>query len=186
MRKKKDEQGKLLKVPSAPTASERFQKLEAKTELLSEQINILAEEIDRLTAILENVTKFNAALLRAADLGTINKTTISQAFLDNAIDKLESVVQKQIEAGTLAVTEEAGERSFLVVRELRDGEIVSRRTQFALPSIDQEIAKEFLSKKVGDSVLLKNGITAEVLNVYSIKELKDVEKKFEEEKVEQQ
>lgn len=180
------------KIPAKqPNAAQRIASVEKSLQALSEntssalnqmnqttleKINILADEIDKLSGSLKSLNKrLNATLETTQTADTVNKM-----MLDDAVKELKSKVDQLIELGAI---EELGDapitdRTFVVGREIDEaGNEVNPRVQFATMSLPENLQKELLGKRLGDKVSFEEGKPSfEITELYLIKE---VEKKME-------
>lgn len=146
----------------------------------AEKINILADEIDKLTNSLQSVGKRVNAVTEA----TGTKDEVNQMLIDSAVVELEGKVADLVKLGAIERDDSLPitDRTFVVGREVdADGNVVNPRVQFATASLSKNLQDKLLGSKVGDLVQFEEGQPKfEITEMYLIKQVeKDV--KFEEE-----
>lgn len=153
------------------------QKLEALQDLVakqSNQIGILAEEIDKLAKSLNALGKRVNAIVRSGDEGQqISSRQVNSLLIADAAKELEAKVEFLVNQGVLSLdnSKDIDDNSFVVGRELNsEGEEINPRVQFAVRSLRKEGQDKVLGRKTGDLILGEDGFSMEILQVYSINE----------------
>lgn len=153
-------------------ASQRLELLETLVKTQSNQIQVMAQEINKLGGITSALVKRINAIVRSGDEGQqVNSKQINSLLISDAAKELEGKVNFLVEQGVLSLdnTNLVGLDSFVVGREVNsDGEEINPRIQFAVRSLKQEGQDKVLGKKVGDVISGEDGIGMELLQVYSI------------------
>lgn len=153
-------------------ASQRLELLESLVKTQSNQIQVMAQEIDKLGSVTSALVKRINAIVRSGDEGQqVNSKQINSLLISDAAKELEGKVNFLVEQGVLSLdnTNLVGLDSFVVGREVNsDGEEINPRIQFAVRSLKQEGQDKVLGKKVGDVISGEDGIGMELLQVYSI------------------
>ena len=107
---------------------------------------------------------------------------LSEAIAKNQEDRLVSQTDDMIKQGLLKETEEVGKDSFIISKEFdEEGKLIARRNQFPLSRLVEKLQKEFIGKKVGDSVTLKEGNKIDILQIFNIIEPESEKAKIPEE-----
>jgi hypothetical protein len=162
--------------PSKLNASQKLESLENMTERQARQIEIMAEEIDRLSGVITALAKRVNAIVRAGDEGQqISSKQVNTLLVADAAKELEGKVNFLVDQGVLILdnTNEVGLESFVVGREVdSEGVEVNPRVQFAVKSLEEDGKSKVSGKKVGDLISGDDGINMEILQIYSIEEPK--------------
>jgi len=170
--------------PPAPlTAAQKLDALEKSFIAQNNQIEILADEIDQLRLQLQAVNKRLNATIQSGDQGGVSSESINKIILGDNMRELESRITFLVEQGVLVRNDdsEISEKNFVVGRELdTEANVTNPRVQFSVGSVDPELKKQILGKKVGDVVAYSEGQDSlEVTEVYDIVDPK-IKKNFEE------
>lgn len=172
------------KAPAPMTASQKLEALENMFMAQNNQIEILADEIDRLRNQLVAVNKRLNSTIQAAEQGAISNDAVNKVILADNMRELESKITFLVEQGVLVRNDEAviGEKNFVVGREIdTSGNVTNPRVQFSVNSIDPEVKKQMMGKKAGDVVAYSESEDSlEITEVYDIvepKKKKNFEKK---------
>lgn len=157
-------------------ASQKLELLENVCKRQSEQIEILASELDRLSNLVLALGKRVNAIVKTGDEGQqINSKQVNDLLILDAARELEDKVNFLIEKGILVSDNESqiNEMSFVVGRETdSSGSEINPRIQFAFKSLQKEGQDKVLGKKVGDVVLGDDGINMEIAQIFTIVEPK--------------
>lgn len=156
-------------------ASQKLEMLENQSSRQQNQIQIMAEEIDRLGSVIQALAKRINAIVRTGDEGQqIGSKQINNLLVQDAAKELSSKVQFLIDQGALVNgTGTITTKSFVVGREVdSEANEVNPRVQFSVASLQQEGQDKVLGKKVGDMVAGDDGVSMEILEVYDIAESK--------------
>ena len=164
------------------TASQKLDALENAFIQQNQQIDILAEEIDRLRGTVVSLNKRLNASIQAAEQGGITGESVNKIILGENMKELEAKVTFLTEQGVLVRNDdsEIGDKSFVVGRELdTEGNVTNPRVQFSVGSIDQEVKGKLQGKKAGDVVAYSEGEDSlEITEVYDIVDPK-IKKNFD-------
>lgn len=170
------------KAPAPMTAAQKLEALENMFMTQNNQIDILADEIDRLRNQLVAVNKRLNSTIQAAEQGGISNDSVNKVILAENMRELESKITFLVEQGVLVRNDEAviSEKNFVVGREIdTSGNVTNPRVQFSVSSIDPEVKKQMIGKKAGDVVAYSESEDSlEITEVYDIKEPKK-KKNFE-------
>ncbi len=170
--------------PQAPpqTAAQKLTALENAFMTQNNQIEILADEIDRLRSQLVAVNKRLNASIKAAEDGGISGEAVNKIILGENMKELEAKVDFLKEQGVLVKNDEAeiSDKQFVVGRELdNEGNVTNPRVQFSVGSVDPELKKQLYGKKLGAVVAYsETEDSLEVTEVYDIVDPK-IKKNFE-------
>jgi hypothetical protein len=160
--------------PSKLTASQKLDLLESVAQNQARQIEIMAEEIDRLSNVMTALAKRINAVVRSGDEGQqISSKQVNNLLVSDAAKELEGKVNFLIEQGVLVTdpSNEIGPDSFVVGREINsENEEVNPRVQFAVKSLGQEGQDKVIGKKVNELVAGDDGVNMQIQQVYSIVE----------------
>jgi hypothetical protein len=161
--------------PSKLTASQKLEMLENVAQNQSRQIEIMAEEIDRLSNVMTALAKRINAVVRSGDEGQqISSQQVNKLLVSDAAKELDGKVRFLIEQGVLVLDNEnaVGSNSFVVGREVNsEKQEVNPRVQFAVASLQKEGQDLYIGKKAGDLVTGDGDeISVEIQQVYSIVE----------------
>lgn len=146
-----------------------------------ERMGVIADEIDKLYKTVSDTRKRVDATMEATD----SKDEVAKKLVAIQVREMEEKINRLVELGAL-VESETGvveDRSFVVGREIdKEGNEINPRLQFAVTqqSINEAIREKVMGSKVGEVVSFSDdGLDLEITKVYTIKE---IEKKFDEEK----
>lgn len=170
--------------PPKRNAAETIKALENAYMLQKQQIDILADEIDRTRQMLTALNRRLNASIKAAEDGALTNDSVHKIIVNENIKELEGKVQFLIDQGVLVKNNETliTDKTFVVGRTVdSDGNVVDPRVQFAVGSVDQEVQDKLLAKKAGEVVPYSDGApNFEIVEVYEIKQ-PEVKKNFENE-----
>jgi len=173
------------KAEAQPAKQNAAQKIEALENMLmnqSKNMDILADEIDRLRQLITALSKRLNASIQAAEEGGVTGDSINKIIMKENMKELESKVQFLIEQGVLERNDESEvtEQTFLVGREVdSEGNVVNPRVQFSVNSIDPEVKGRLLTKKAGDVISYSESEPSlEITEVYQILDPK-IKKNYE-------
>lgn len=176
---------KTTKTDATPKKRNAAQTIEALENMLlgqNQQIEVLAEEIDKLRQMLIALNKRVNASIQAAEEGGLNGESVNKIIMNENIKELESKVQFLVDQGVLKKNDgaEITDKTFVVGRELdAKGAVVNPRVQFAVGSIDNVVKEKLLLKKTGDVVSYnENEPSLEITEVYEINQ-PNVQRNFE-------
>jgi hypothetical protein len=162
--------------PSKMTASQKLESLEGIIQNQSNQIMIMAEELDRLGNVMTALAKRINAVVRSGDEGhQISSKQVNTLLVSDAAKELSGKVDYLISQGVLVLDNSNPVKfeSFVVGREINsEKEEVNPRVQFAVQSLESEGQEKVIGKKVGELVLGDEGVDMEVLEIYNIVEPK--------------
>lgn len=148
----------------------------------NEQINVLADEIDRLRQLVTALGKRLNASIQAAEDGQLTGDSVNKIILQENVKELEGKIKYLIEQGVLKKNNDAPitDKTFVVGRTVdAEGNVVDPRVQFAVGSIDKEVQGKLLNKKAGELVSYEDGEpNFEITEVYEIHQ-PNVKKNFE-------
>ena len=168
--------------PAPLTAAQKLEALENMFMSQNNQIEILADEIDRLRNQLVAVNKRLNSTIQAAEQGPISNDNVNKIILNENMKELESKVTFLKEQGVLVRNDETeiSEKNFVVGREINtSGDVTNPRVQFSVGSIAPEVKAQIMGKKAGDVVAYSEGEDSlEITEVYDIVDPK-VKKNFE-------
>lgn len=138
---------------------------------------------DEFKQKMQVTTESVAGMVRLMrDSEDFTEDNLSEAIAKNQEDRLISQTDDMIKQGLLKETEEVGKESFIISKEFdEEGKLIARRNQFPLSRLVEELQKEFIGKKVGDSVTLKEGNKIDILQIFNIIEPKPEKAKIPEE-----
>ena len=157
-------------------ASQKLELLEVIAQRQAQQIQVMAEEIDRLSGAITALAKRVNAIVRSGDEGQqISSKQVNSLLVSDAAKELEGKVNFLVDQGVLSLDNgsEINDLSFVVGREINsEGEEVNPRVQFAVKSLEKDGQDKVLGKKSGDLVAGDDGISMEILQVFAITEPK--------------
>lgn len=171
--------------PIAPpkTAGQKLEALEQAFVRQNDQINILADEIDRLRQTVVALNKRLNASIQAGENGGISNEAVNKIILADNVQELESKVKFLVDQGVMVRDDEAEitDKTFVVGREVDTlGTITNPRVQFAVNTVDPELKKQLHGKKAGNVVAYSESEDSlEITEVYKIVERKVSKKNFE-------
>lgn len=157
-------------------ASQKLDLLETIAQRQAQQIQVMAEEIDRLSGAITALAKRVNAIVRSGDEGQqISSKQVNSLLVSDAAKELEGKVNFLVGQGILSLDNgsEINDLSFVVGREINsEGEEINPRVQFAVKSLEKDGQDKVLGKKSGDLVAGDDGISMEILQVFAITEPK--------------
>lgn len=161
---------------------ERLKKLEDQVNVIGEQIKSIADTLNKLNNFNLLLTKRINAIVRAGDKGDITSDTYREEMELIEESRLKSILEELKKQGVLVESQdEITEQSFIVCREYDcNNNLVNKRFQYPIQSINEEHRGKFLGKKVGEEIIdaeTQNRITID--EVYQIVELTGEEIKGE-------
>ena len=161
------------------------QRLAAVEQLMSgydSKFNIIADELDKLSAYVNNLTRRLNATIQAGEDGGITSDSVKQIIICENVKDLEGKVDMLQQNGVLSRNDEMviADNSFIIGREIDDeGNVVNPRLQFLVGSIEQSYKEGLLGKKLGDTYKGKDSsITLEITEIYEVAD-QNKEQKFE-------
>lgn len=158
--------------PVKRNASQTIAALENAFMSQNQQIQILADEIDRLRNLITSLNKRVNASIKAAEEGSLNGDSVNKIIINENMKELEGKVSYLVEQGILKKNDQAeiSDKTFIVGREMdAEGNVVNPRIQFSVGSIDQSVKEKFLAKKMGDVVKYDDEKSSiEITEVYEI------------------
>ena len=161
------------------------QRLAAVEQLMSgydSKFNIIADELDKLSAYVNNLTRRLNATIQAGEDGGITSDSVKQIIIGENVKDLEGKVDMLQQNGVLSRNDEMviADNSFIIGREIDDeGNVVNPRLQFLVGSIEQSYKEGLLGKKLGDTYKGKDSsITLEITEIYEVAD-QNKEQKFE-------
>ena len=170
------------KPPAPMTAAQKLEALENMFMSQNNQIEILADEIDRLRNQLVAVNKRLNSTIQAAEQGGISGDNVNKIILGENMKELEAKINFLKEQGVLVKNDEAeiSDKSFVVGREIdTEGNVTNPRVQFSVGSVDPDVKKQIYGKKLGDVVAYSESQDSlEITEVYDIVDPK-IKKNFE-------
>ncbi|HLD91639.1 MAG TPA: hypothetical protein VI911_11630 [Patescibacteria group bacterium] len=166
--------GKITKKSETKTkslnASQKLIALEGLTTGLQQQIQILAEEIDKIGQVVQLLAR---RLNASNQIANISSDSVTQVIVDENAKSLESKVQMLIDKGIAKRSSDGlikDEQCFVVGREIdKDGNVIAPRIQFAVASLVADLKPKFIGQKEGS--LFKNDdseSSIEIMEVYDI------------------
>ncbi len=173
---------KEVKAPKL-NAKQKIEAIEDRLSGMDSQFMILAEEIDKIATVVQQVVRRLTAVVKATE----SETGVQKIMLDNSIEELKDRVSFLIDQGALIKDDKRliNDMTFLVCREVdNESNVINPRIQFAILSLaDDAVKAPFLGKKLGDIVTTEDGVKLEVTEVYGMYEIKQ-NKNFEDEVIE--
>jgi hypothetical protein len=173
---------KAAPAPAKRTAAQTIEALENAFMGQNQQMQILADEIDKLRQMLVALSKRMNASIQAAEEGSLTGDSVNKIIINENVKELESKIQFLVDQGVLKKndTMEITNQTFVVGREVdATGKIINPRVQFAVGSIDQAVQAKLLTKKMGDTVSYSDTEPSlEITEVYEIHQ-PAVQKNFE-------
>jgi hypothetical protein len=164
------------------TAAQKIEALERSFVAQNNQIEILADEIDRLRNQLVAVNKRLNASIQAAEQGGLTGESVNKIILGENMKELEAKVTFLQEQGVLVRNDdsEISAKTFVVGREVdTEGNVTNPRVQFSVGSVDKAVQEKLYGKKAG-AVVAYDGDedSLEITEVYDIVDPK-IKKNFE-------
>lgn len=164
------------------TAAQKLDALENAFMGQNNQINILADEIDRLRQTVVALNKRLNASIQAAEGGDLTNDSVNKIIVSENSKELENKISFLVEQGVLVRNDEMeiSEKTFVVGREIdTQGNITNPRVQFAVNSVDAAVKAKLLSKKAGEVVSYsEQEDSLEITEVYEIVD-PQIKKNFE-------
>jgi hypothetical protein len=158
--------------PAKRNAAQTIEALENALMGQNQQINILADEIDKLRGMLVSLNKRVNASIQAAEDGSLTGDSVNKIIMNDNVKELESKIKFLVDQGVLKKndTMEITDKAFVVGREVdSSGNVVNPRVQFAVGSIDKAVQEKLLTKKMGDMVSYsETEPSLEITEVYEI------------------
>ena len=153
-------------------AAETIKALENAFMSQNQQIQILADEIDRMRQLITALNKRLNASIQAAEGGNLTGDSVNKIILNENVKELEDKVAFLIDRGVLKKNDESPitDKTFLVGRTIdTEGNVVDPRIQFSVGSIDKVIQDKLANKKVGEIVSYEDGEPSlEITELYDI------------------
>lgn len=147
----------------------------------SRENEILKEALQLINQKLDAVVSLSSAGAALTD------DNINSAIVSMKEQELKNRVDAYVQEGRLVATEEVGEESIVVGRELNESGVVENpRIQFLVGRLIDELKQKFVGRKVGDLVKGENGkLDIEIMEIYNAVEEQQTEQQ-ESELLEQQ
>src|SRR5690606_5845637 len=117
-------------------------------------IEVMAEEMDKIQqSQIALAKRLEATLKVAGEEGGLSEDRVNEFVVSQQVKEYKDKVDLLVSQGVMTATEEVGDNSFVVGKEItKEGEVVSPRTQASIKSLPEEVVKALLGKKVGDLV----------------------------------
>jgi len=164
-------------------------KASEKLSMLEEKYMVVGRRVGEMELILYNISRENEILKDALQLiheklEAVISLSNDGAVLtsDNINDKVTSLkeqdlknkVDQMLEKGAIETTEEIGENSFVVSRELnKEGQVINPRLQFLTSRLSEELQSKFVGKRAGDLVVgEEDRLDIEIAEIYNFVEQK--------------
>jgi len=158
--------------PAKQNAVQKMSALENAFMQQNQQINVLADEIDRLRQLLTAVNKRLNASIQASEEGGLTGASVNKIIMNENMKELEGKISYLVEQGVLTLNNEAeiSDKTFVVGREIdSEGNVVNPRVQFAVGSVDKTLQEKLVSKKAG-AIISHDAAepSLEIMEVYEI------------------
>lgn len=158
--------------PAKQNAAQKIESLEAAFMNQSKNLDILADEIDRLRQLIVSLNKRVNASIQAAEEGGVTGDSVNKIIMNENMKELQSKVTFLVEQGVLERSDdmEITDRAFVVGREVdSEGNVVNPRVQFSVGSIDKTVQDRLLTRKAGDVISYnETEPSLEITEVYQI------------------
>lgn len=167
--------------PKKLNAAQKLEALENMVMGIQQQVNIVAEEIDKVGYFVQQLGR---RLNASNQVANISHESVNKVLIDESDKQLEAQVNMLLERGVLIESENGdvdNEECFIVGREIDgEGNVVGTRTQFAIMTLVPELRDKFIGQKKGSIVKNEqNENCIEITEVYNVIPLKQ-EIKFDE------
>jgi hypothetical protein len=157
------------------TATQRIEGLETKALLIGRQIEVISQEIDKLSQAFMSLSRKLDATVKTAESGGISEEAINSLMVEQEVASMKSKIELLKQQNVLHIIEEIqNSKTFIVAKELDEkDEVVTPRVQFSLSSLkNPEFADKFIGKKAGDIIETgENMLKVLIEEIYSIGEL---------------
>jgi hypothetical protein len=168
------------------TATQRIEGLEAALSGANQNVQFLAQEIDKMRQMITSLARRVNATIKAGENGSVSNEAVQNLLVEENVQELKGKVDFLLDQEVLKPTskKKLHDRSFVVGRELdEEKNVINPRMQFAIASLNKEVKEKLKDKKVGDFVenFSGDGLSLEITELYDIAEEKKQSKKFEEE-----
>ena len=153
--------------------SEAYAKLIMNYNTLLKRLDQSAINDDNFKQKVSITTESMAAIVRLIRDGTeFTEANMSLAVSLNQEDRLIQQTQEMIEYGVLKEAESIAEKDSYIVGTEEDekGKLITRRSQFPLSKLTTEFQEQFIGKKVGETIKLKEGNVIKITRIYDIVE----------------
>lgn len=158
--------------PAKHNAVQKMAALENAFIQQNQQIEILADEIDKLRQQIIILNKRINASIQASEEGGLNGESVNRIMMNDSIKELENKITYLVQQGVLVKNNDAeiSEKTFVVGREVdAEGNVVNPRVQFAVGSVDKSLQDKLASKKAGAVIEHDaNEPRLEIVEVYEI------------------
>jgi len=168
------------------TASQRIEGLENALAGANQNMQFLAQEMDRIRQTITALARRVNATIKAGETDGVSNDVVNKILVEENVEELKGKIDFLLEQKVLEKTKKKKihERSFVVGRELdEESNVVNPRMQFALASLNEEAKTKVTGKKIGELVedFSGDGLTLEITELYDIAEEKEQKKEFTEE-----
>lgn len=153
------------------TAAQRIDDMERGLMALYQTADNMARDLMTVKEAIKLLGNKLDAVVKASNRGEqLNDDVISKIMVENNIEELKSKVTDLVNQGILVASEEVGEQSFVVGREIdENGEVKNPRMQFVVSALNQDVRSKFPGAKVGQTLDLQEGKWKfEIQEAYSI------------------
>ena len=168
--------------PVKQNAAQKIEALENMVMAQNQNIDMLADEIDRLRQLITGLNKRVNASIQAAEQGEVTGESVNKIIMNENMKELEAKISFLVDQGVLERNDELeiSEQTFVVGREIdAEGNVVNPRVQFAVNSIDKDVRNRLMTKKAGDVIgYSETEPSLEITEVYQIIDPK-IKKNFE-------
>jgi len=141
------------------TAAQRIDDMERGLMALYQTADNMARDLMTVKEAIKLLGNKLDAVVKASNRGEqLNDDVISKIMVENNIEELKSKVTDLVNQGILVASEEVGEQSFVVGREIdENGEVKNPRMQFVVSALNQDVRSKFPGAKVGQTLDLQEG-----------------------------
>ena len=164
------------------TAAQKLEQLENKIAQLNElvladrrSIEVMAEEIERTNTNLSFLARRQNGIIEVlTDKNLATNDDVNRKIEEYEVNDLKEKLKFLVDQGVLVKDEDGtvNDKSFVVARDLLNGEVVVPRLQFSIPSLREENKQLILGKKVGDIITTdKSEVSTEITEIYKIVEM---------------
>lgn len=153
------------------TASEKIRDLEQNAGAISQVLDNLARDINRLKDIVKLLDSKVTSIVKASENGDgVSDATISKIMQDSIVQELKDKVTAMKNQGIISKCEVVEDSSFIVCTEVDlNGNETNPRIQFVVAALVPELRTKIVGAKVGDTVILQEGVSGlKVQEVYSV------------------
>jgi hypothetical protein len=154
-------------------ARNAIQRVEALEEVVPKMISVINEGMGKLQQQISSLAEVMEAQTAAIGSESVNTIVMENRRTNDAkkVAAEKEEIAKRVEAGELIPADSIGDSTLMVFEESdKEGKVLpfGSRVQFSFGQLKEEFRKDVVGKKLGDKVVVPEGHSFEVKELYTI------------------